>query len=253
MTWRNMQIEEEVRPWQITNSSTLYMFSTVLHFIFHFMRGYQGLQSCQILCILCQKFVWLIPAGSHFCSGFEPKNVQQNFISLYLMNFAHCQFIFLILLNYVLESPFLMQTSLVSGWILVRHGSCIIQLICPWTAHNRPCGSRSLPPLVTSSVLMGSKGFSNCTRMSTIQSRRPGNKAENYVTLTQKFLWKPCFTTLLPFLSSNPKIVKAFPKTLPTKMKPSKCPAREKKKAGKAKEEGKKESEKKKSRLLCHF
>ena len=118
------------------------------------MRGYQGLQSCQILCILCQKFVWLIPAGSHFCSGFEPKNVQQNFISLYLMNFAHCQFIFLILLNYVLESPFLMQTSLVSGWILVRHGSCIIQLICLWTAHNRPCGSRSLPPLVTSSVLM---------------------------------------------------------------------------------------------------
>ena len=36
-------------------------------------------------------------------------------------------------------------------------------------------------------------------------------------------------------------------------MKPSKCPAREKKKARKVKEEGKKESEKKKSRLLCHF
>ena len=142
-------------------------------------------------------------------------------------------------LNYVLESPFLMQTSLVSGWILVRHGSCIFQLICLWTAHNRPCGSRSLPPLVTSSVLMGSKGFSNCTRMSTIQSRRPGNKAENHVTLTQKFLWKPCFTTLLPFLSSNPKIVKAFPKTLPTKMKPSKCPAREKKKGKKSERRGK--------------
>ena len=36
------------------------------------------------------------------------------------------------------------------------------------------------------------------------------------------------------------------------KMKPSKCPAREKK-ARKVKEEGGKESEKKKSRLPCHF
>ena len=35
-------------------------------------------------------------------------------------------------------------------------------------------------------------------------------------------------------------------------MKPSKFPVREKK-ARKAKEEGEKESEKKKSRLLCHF
>ena len=35
-------------------------------------------------------------------------------------------------------------------------------------------------------------------------------------------------------------------------MKSSKCPAREKK-ARKAKEEGMEESEKKKSRLLCHF
>ena len=33
----------------------------------------------------------------------------------------------------------------------------------------------------------------------------------------------------LPFLSPNPKILKAFLKTLPTKMKPTKCPAREKK------------------------
>ena len=68
----------------------------------------------------------------------------------------------LILVNYVLESPFLMQTSLVSGWILVRHGSCIIQLICLWTAHNRRCGSRSLPPLVTSSVLMAKDSTSLC-------------------------------------------------------------------------------------------
>ena len=37
-------------------------------------------------------------------------------------------------------------------------------------------------------------------------------------------------------------------------MKPTKCPAREKKnEARKAKKEGSREREKKKSRLLCHF
>ena len=46
-------------------------------------------------------------------------------------------------------------------------------------------------------------------------------------------------------LSSNPKILKAFLKTFPTKMKPTKCPAREKKnEARKAKKEGRRESEK---------
>ena len=39
----------------------------------------------------------------------------------------------------------------------------------------------------------------------------------------------PCSIAHLPFLSPNPKILKAFPKTLPTKVKPTKCPAREKK------------------------
>ena len=38
-----------------------------------------------------------------------------------------------------------------------------------------------------------------------------------------------CSTTNLPFLSSNPKILKAFLKTFPTKMKPTKCPTKEKK------------------------
>ena len=46
-----------------------------------------------------------------------------------------------------------------------------------------------------------------------------------HVTLT----WKSCSIAHLPFLSPNPKILKAFLKTLPTKMKPTKCPAREKK------------------------
>ena len=65
--------------------------------------------------------------------------------------------------------------------------------------------------------------------MSTIRSRTPEKKSKNHVTLTWKFPWKSCSTTHLPFLSSNPKILKAFLKTLPTKMKPTKCPAREKK------------------------
>ena len=33
----------------------------------------------------------------------------------------------------------------------------------------------------------------------------------------------------LPFLSPNPKILKPFLKSIPTKMKPTKCPVREKK------------------------
>ena len=62
-----------------------------------------------------------------------------------------------------------------------------------------------------------------------IQKRTPEKKAKNNVTLTWKLPWKCCSTTHLPFLSSNPKILKAFLKTFPTKMKPTKCPAREKK------------------------
>ena len=97
------------------------------------------------------------------------------------------------------------------------------------------------------------KDLSNHTKMSTIQSRRPEKKAKNHITLTQKFPWKSCFTTHLPFLSSNTKILKAFPKTFPTKMKPTKCPAREKNQGRKVKEQGRKNSKEKKSRLLCHF
>ena len=35
--------------------------------------------------------------------------------------------------------------------------------------------------------------------------------------------------TYLPFLLSNPKILKDFPTTFPTKVKPTKCSAKEKK------------------------
>ena len=73
------------------------------------------------------------------------------------------------------------------------------------------------------------RDLSNDTGMSTIQSTTSERKAKNHVTLTWKFPWKSCSTTHLPFLSSNPKILKAFLKPFPTKMKPTKCPAREKK------------------------
>ena len=52
------------------------------------------------------------------------------------------------------------------------------------------------------------------------------------MTLTQKFSLKSCSTIHLyhRFLSSYPKILKAFPKTFPTEMKPTNyyiCPAKE--------------------------
>ena len=62
--------------------------------------------------------------------------------------------------------------------------------------------------------------------------KETGEKGKkNHVTLTQKFPWKSCFTHL-PFLSSNSKILKAFPKTIPSKVKLNKFPAKEKKKMG---------------------
>ena len=76
----------------------------------------------------------------------------------------------------------------------------------------------------------------NHTRMSTIQSRTLEKKAKNCVTLTRKLPRKCCSTPPLPFLSANPKILKAFLKTFPTKMKPTKCPAKKKQKWGKKSE-----------------
>ena len=80
------------------------------------------------------------------------------------------------------------------------------------------------------------RDLSNHTRMSTIQSRTPEEEAKNHVTLTWKSPWKSCSIAHLPFLSPNPKILKVFLKTLPTKTKPTKCPAREKIKWGKKSE-----------------
>ena len=89
--------------------------------------------------------------------------------------------------------------------------------------------------------------------MSTIQSRTPEKKAKETSNVDPKISMKILFhyPPTFPFIY-NPKIVKVFPKTFPTKMKPTKCPVREKKNvARKAKKEGRRESEK--SGLLCHF
>ena len=65
--------------------------------------------------------------------------------------------------------------------------------------------------------------------MSTIRSRKPEKKAKNHVRLIRKLTRKCCSTTRLPFLSPNPKILKALLQTFPTKMKPTGCPAKRKK------------------------
>ena len=90
------------------------------------------------------------------------------------------------------------------------------------------------------------RDLSNHTKVSTNQPRRPEKKVKNHVTLTRKFPWKSCFTTHLLFFSSNPKILKAFPKTFPTKMKPTKCPARGKKSGKKNERRGEKKKRKEK-------
>ena len=63
--------------------------------------------------------------------------------------------------------------------------------------------------------------------MSMIQSSRPAKKAEKPCNIDpNNFHKKSCFTNHLPFLLSVRKILRAFPNTFPTKMKPTKCPAR---------------------------
>ena len=58
---------------------------------------------------------------------------------------------------------------------------------------------------------------SNHTRMSTIQPRRPEKKTKKHVTFTRQFTLTSCATIRLHFIQSNPKILKAFQTTFPTK------------------------------------
>ena len=69
---------------------------------------------------------------------------------------------------------------------------------------------------------------------------------KSHVKLLWTFPWKCCSTTHLPFISSNPKILKAFLRTFPTKMKSTKRKKRIKNGTRKAKK-GKGEKVKSKS------
>ena len=87
--------------------------------------------------------------------------------------------------------------------------------------------------------------------MSIIQSRRPEKKAKNRVALTWKFPWTSCFTTHLSFLRSNSKILKAFPKTFPTKLKPCKCPTKKKTRQEKRKKRRREKAKRKRQLEDC--
>ena len=75
-----------------------------------------------------------------------------------------------------------------------------------------------------------------------------GKKAKNHLTFTQKLPKKIFSTTHLPFLSSNPKILKPFLKTFPTKMKPTNVNAQQKEKKKKKKKKEKTRQEKRRKR-----
>lgn len=78
---------------------------------------------------------------------------------------------------------------------------------------------------------------------------RPKN--QNQVTLTQNFLWILFhYSTYLPLLSFGLKILKAFWKTFPTNMKPTKCQSKGKNEARKAQRRGE-EQKRRKSLDFC--
>ena len=73
------------------------------------------------------------------------------------------------------------------------------------------------------------RDLSNHTRMSSIRSRITSEKGEKPCNVDLKISWKSFSTTCLPFLFPNSKILKPFLKSFPTKMKPTKRPAKQKK------------------------
>ena len=83
------------------------------------------------------------------------------------------------------------------------------------------------------------------------ETREKGKK--KHVTLTEKFSMKILFHYPLTgtFLSSNPKIIKLSQKLLPTKMKPTKCPAKEKNWGNESERKGEESLAKRKSQDCC--
>ena len=92
--------------------------------------------------------------------------------------------------------------------------------------------STSLVPLVTSSVLtVLNKGVGTSQTIPKWAwfSQTGHRKTEKNVRLTWKFECRSCSTTLQLFLQTNSRMLKFFTIAFPTKMKPSKCPGKEKK------------------------
>ena len=99
----------------------------------------------------------------------------------------------------------------------------------------------------------GGRDLSNRTKISMIQSRRPKKKAKNPCSVYRKSPWKTFpLSTYLPSFH-----LKASPKTFHTRIQSSKCTAKEKKLKDeanyKSERRRRRESEKCKTKLLCHF
>ena len=83
---------------------------------------------------------------------------------------------------------------------------------------NRPCGSKSFLPLVTSSVLTVKaanlcrvkRSFKTIPEWAQFSQGHRRKRQKNHARLTCNSPWKSCSIAHLPFLSPNPKILKAF-------------------------------------------
>ena len=142
----------------------------------------------------------------------------------------------------LLTETFLITTTLTHSHIARRNQELLAGNTCVVTSFD----SQGQLCLLTCA---GWRCVSNHTRMSTIQSRRQKKKAKKkkHGNLAWKFPWKSCSTTHLTLFSTNPgKILKPFPKSFPTEMEPTNAQQKTKQNNGR-------KSERKKSRLLCHF
>ena len=118
----------------------------------------------------------------------------------------------------------------------------------------------SLLPLMTSSVLVV---MDNLVRR-LVQSEEifqttpecaqfSQGHQKKHVTLTWECPWKSCSTTRIPSLSSNSKILKAFLKTFPTKMKPTKCKRKKMRQEKQRKRRGEKVKSKSQDSVLPRY
>ena len=138
--------------------------------------------------------------------GFYGHFVPSQIIPFYRQIVAHFQWktrykVHLFLASWLKEKGVFKGNALVSARSLTR----------PWAARDRPCGTTSFLPLVTSSALIVKDNFVHWLVQSEeiFQTIPEGaqfsqghqrKKAKNYVTLNWKFPRKSCSTTHLPFL-----------------------------------------------------